>query len=34
MLRLVDGEEKPSMGFVHGELVKANDDIKKIEEGI
>ena len=30
MLRLVDGEEKPSMGFIYGELLKAKDDIKKI----
>ena len=30
VLRLVDGEEKPSMGFVYGELLKAMDDIKKI----
>ena len=29
-LRLVDGEEKPSMGFVYGELLTANDDIKRI----
>ena len=30
VLRLVDGEEKPSMGFVDGELLKADDDIKKL----
>ena len=30
VLRLVDGEEKPSMGFVYRELLKAKDDIKKI----
>ena len=30
MLRLVDGEEKPSLGFVYGELLKAMNDIKKI----
>nr|XP_048336961.1 uncharacterized protein LOC125424192 [Ziziphus jujuba var. spinosa] len=30
VLRLVDGEEKPSMGFVFGELLKAKDDIKKM----
>ncbi|XP_022883721.1 uncharacterized protein LOC111400523 [Olea europaea var. sylvestris] len=29
VLRLVDGEEKPSMGFVYGELLKAKDDIIK-----
>ncbi|XP_022849890.1 uncharacterized protein LOC111371981 [Olea europaea var. sylvestris] len=29
VLRLIDGEEKPSMGFVYGELLKAKDDIIK-----
>ncbi|XP_022865633.1 uncharacterized protein LOC111385475 [Olea europaea var. sylvestris] len=30
VLILVDGEEKPSIGFVYGELLKAKDDIAKI----
>ncbi|XP_022880855.1 uncharacterized protein LOC111398151 [Olea europaea var. sylvestris] len=30
VLRLVDEEEKPSMGFVYGELLKAKDDIIKM----
>ncbi|KAF7152433.1 hypothetical protein RHSIM_Rhsim01G0206800 [Rhododendron simsii] len=28
VLRLVDGDRKPSMGFVHGELTKAKEEIK------
>ena len=30
VFRLVDGEWKPLMGFVYGELLKANDDIKNL----
>ncbi|WCJ31632.1 hAT transposon superfamily protein [Euphorbia peplus] len=30
VLRLVDGEQKPSMGFVYGEILKAREDIKKV----
>ncbi|KAI8535116.1 hypothetical protein RHMOL_Rhmol10G0150200 [Rhododendron molle] len=29
VLRLVDGDRKPAMGFVYGELKKAKEDIKK-----
>nr|XP_011470559.1 PREDICTED: uncharacterized protein LOC101302707 [Fragaria vesca subsp. vesca] len=29
VLRLVDGDRKPSMGFVYGELQKAREEIKK-----
>ncbi|XP_073036746.1 uncharacterized protein [Primulina eburnea] len=29
VLRLADGEDKPSMGFVYGELLNAKDDIQK-----
>lgn len=29
MLRLVDGDRKPSMGFVYGELNKAKEEIKE-----
>lgn len=28
VLRLVDGDRKPSMGFLHGELKQAKEDIK------
>ncbi|XP_062014052.1 uncharacterized protein LOC133730489 [Rosa rugosa] len=28
-LRLVDGDKKPSMGFLYGELLKAKEDIKE-----
>lgn len=28
VLRLADGDQKPSMGFLYGELKKANEDIK------
>ncbi|CAN0827184.1 hypothetical protein LINGRAPRIM_LOCUS2509 [Linum grandiflorum] len=29
LLRLVDGDVKPSMGFVYGQLLEAKNDIKK-----
>ncbi|XP_024200409.1 uncharacterized protein LOC112203718 [Rosa chinensis] len=29
VLRLVDGDKKPSMGFLYGELLKAKEDIKE-----
>ena len=29
MLRLVDGDKKPSMGFVYGELHRAKEEIKE-----
>ncbi|XP_042454068.1 uncharacterized protein LOC122038398 [Zingiber officinale] len=29
VLRLVDGEEKPSMGFVYGEILNAKEEIRK-----
>ncbi|KAL5736849.1 hypothetical protein ACOSQ2_031637 [Xanthoceras sorbifolium] len=28
VLRLVDGDKKPAMGFVYGELLQAKEDIK------
>jgi hypothetical protein len=30
VLRLVDGDLKPSMGFIYGELLKAKREIKKV----
>ena len=30
VLRLVDGDVKPSMGFVYGEIVKAKKEIKEV----
>ncbi|CAN0904567.1 hypothetical protein LINGRAHAP2_LOCUS23163 [Linum grandiflorum] len=30
LLRLVDGDVKPSMGFVYGQLLEAKNDIKKV----
>ena len=30
VLRLVDGDVKPSMGFVYGEIVKAKKQIKEV----
>ncbi|XP_004306187.1 PREDICTED: uncharacterized protein LOC101313541 [Fragaria vesca subsp. vesca] len=30
VLRIVDGDRKPSMGFVYGELIRAKEEIKKV----
>ncbi|KAH6772888.1 hypothetical protein C2S51_011292 [Perilla frutescens var. frutescens] len=34
VLRIADSDRKPSMGFVYGELVQANEDIKIVEHSI
>nr|XP_043624823.1 uncharacterized protein LOC122596332 isoform X2 [Erigeron canadensis] len=33
ILRMVDADQKPSMGFVYGELIKAKEDIKGVLGG-
>ncbi|KAH6756320.1 hAT transposon superfamily protein [Perilla frutescens var. hirtella] len=34
VLRIADGDRKPSMGFIYGELVQAKEDIKMVENNI
>ncbi|XP_019178097.1 PREDICTED: uncharacterized protein LOC109173320 [Ipomoea nil] len=34
VLRIVDQDKKPSMGFVYGELIQAKEDIKKALNGV